>query len=894
MFDLEKAIAAWRRSFKRHKTFIGDDLDELEQHLRDHIEDVVSAGESEKEAFYLAAHRLGNHSHIEAAYHQAYWTKHRARRTYRQALFKEMTMFGEYIRQDTAYALRTLFKKPVFTLLVILTLALGIGANTAIFSVVNGVLLKSLPYEEPDRIVRIWGSKPSGGMGQFSVAPGNFSVWRAQNTSFTHMTAFDQVNATLTGAGEAPARLSGVTATADFMDVMGAKPLMGRFFSLDEDRPGGERVAVISYGLWQGRFGGATDILGRSINVNGNLHTVIGIMPPEFTYPQKTEIWMPIVLTEAQLEQRGGHYLQAIGRLKPEVTADQALRDLQTIAGRLEAEYPDTNTGWTVTMKPLAETIIGDIRPALLMLLGAVTCVLLIACANVANLLMARASTRRKEIAIRTAVGAQRRRIIRQLLTEYVLLALLGGGFGILIAYWGLDVLRSLSPGDIPRLDEIRLDARVLAFTAVLSLAAGLLAGLMPALHAADPNQTEALKEGGRTSQTEGRNRFRHLLIGAEVALSLMVLIVAGLLLKSFDRLQNVDPGFNPEQVLTAWVVLPRVKYGDAESQITFIRKAMENIQTLPGVSYAGLASPLPLTWDTVFGIMKEGDEAPQPGRMPSANHHAVSADYFQAMGIPLLKGRAFTDRDIQAAPRVVVINETMAQRFYPDEDPVGKRLHITNGPLAWREIIGVTGDVRHYGLDRPAPAQVYEPVDQVPTRFISFVIQTSGDPAALNGPLRDAIQRIDPDLPVTPRPMMQMLSESIAQQRFSMLLLCLFAGIALMMSALGIYGIVAYAVQQRTQEIGVRMAMGAGKKQVLTLVIRQGMLPVAAGLVLGLVGAFGLTGTLSSMLFEVSVTDPWIFILVTGFLTLVALIACYFPARRAMRIDPIIALRSE
>ncbi|HEX8140372.1 MAG TPA: ABC transporter permease [Pyrinomonadaceae bacterium] len=796
--------------------------------------------------------------------------------------------------QDLRYGLRMLRKNPGFAVVAVIALSLGIGANAAIFSVVNAVLLRSLPYDDPDRLVVLRENKPPQ-FPEFSVAPGNFIDWQKQNTVFEKLAAVRGFPYNLVDAGSEPERLRGARVSAGLFEMLGARPAQGRTFLAEEDQPGHDAVAILSHSLWQRRFGGDPNIVGRSISLNASSYTVIGIMPPTFQFPDReTEIWTPVAFDEKQAQQHGGHYISVVGRLKPGVTLAQAQTEMSAIAARLAQAYPDTNTGWGVSLFSMQEYESREIKPALLVLLGAVALVLAVACANVANLLLARATVRQREIAIRSALGASRWRVIRQLLTESVLLAIVGGGIGLLLALWGTDLLLALAPENLPRVKGGTLDMRVLLFTGLITIVTGLIFGLVPALQSSRPNLNETLKEGGRGT-TGGQGRVRSLLVVTEVALALVLLVGAGLLIRSFYRLQQVNPGFNPKNALAVSVSLPAKKYGEEEQQAAFFTELIERVSTLPGVVAVGATQSLPIQGDYVLSFNIEGRPPDAPGTEPSTNYYAVSRDYFRAMGIPLLRGRLFTEQDKKDAPRVCVINETMAKKFFPGEDPIGKRLNVTNGPERFREIVGIVGDVKQYGLDQPTTAQTYEPYLQTPFSGMTLIVRTEGNPVAFGGSVRSQVLSIDKDQPVSRiRPLEQIVAESMARQRFAMLLLGIFAVVALILAAVGLYGVMAYSVTQRTHEIGVRMALGAQQRDVLKLVVGQGMILALVGVVIGLVASFALTRVMTTLLFNVSATDPLTFLVIPVLLTLVALVASLIPARRAMKVDPMIALRYE
>ncbi|HVG32964.1 MAG TPA: ABC transporter permease [Pyrinomonadaceae bacterium] len=796
--------------------------------------------------------------------------------------------------QDLRYGVRMLLKKPGFTVVAIIALALGIGANAAIFSVVNAVLLRSLPYSDPDRLIVLRENKLPQ-FPEFSVSPGNFLDWQKQNTVFEKLVAVRGFNYNLVDTSSEPERLRGARVSAGLFEMLGVKPAQGRTFTAEEDTPGHENVVILSNGLWQRRFGADPNILGRSLMLNSTSYTVIGIMPQTFQFPDReTELFTPVAFNAQQAEQHGAHYVSAIGRLKQGVTIEQARTEMSAIAARLAQQYPDSNTGWSVSLFQMQEYEAREIKPALLILLGAVALVLLIACANVANLLLARATARQREIAIRTALGASRWRVIRQLLTESILLALVGGGLGLLLAIWGTDLLLALAPQDLPRGQGVTLDGRVLAFTILITLLTGVIFGLAPALQASRPNLNETLKEGGR-GPTGGHHRVRGSLVITEVALALVLLIGAGLLIRSFHRLQQVDPGFNPKNALTVAVSLPAKKYAEDDQQSAFFAQLIERASTMPGVLAVGATQSLPIHDDYVLGFNIQGRPPDAPGEEPNTNYYAVSPGYFKAMGISLLRGRLFTEQDKKDAPRVAIINETMAKKFFPGEDPIGKGINVTNGPERFREIVGIVSDVKQYGLDKATPAQTYEPFLQEPFSGMTLIVRTEGDPTAMNASIRSQVLSIDKDQPVSRiRTLEQIVYESVAKQRFSMLLLGVFGVVALILAAVGLYGVMSYAVTQRTHEIGIRMALGAQQKDVIRLVVGQGMVLALIGVVIGLVAAFALTRVMATLLFNVSATDPLTFLAIPALLTMVALAASLVPARRAMRVDPMIALRYE
>lgn len=808
----------------------------------------------------------------------------------------------EILLQDIRFSIRMLLKKPGFTVIAVIALALGIGANSAIFSVINAVLLRPLPYKAPEQLVWIWETNPTSDIKQEPASPPNFADWKSQNQSFDSMTAYATSTPILAGGGE-PERIPGVAVTEGFFSVLGVDAMLGRTFLPEEDKQGNHRVAILSHALWQRRFGADPNIVDQTITLNGNPYVVVGVMPPAFQTVRtadglSAQIWTPLPLNYAQAARRGD-FLSVIARLKPSVSIEQARSEMASITHGLEEQYPQTNTGWGVTIIPLHEKFVGDVRPALVILLGAVCFLLLIACANVANLLLARAATRQKEISLRTALGASRGRIVRQLLTESMLLAVIGGALGLLLAFWGIKVLIALSPENIPRLNEVGLDARVLGFTFAVSVLTGVVFGLLPALQASKPNLNESLKEGGRSSAGGIRSgRLRNLLAVAEVALALVLLVGAGLLVKSFMRLQQVNPGFNPERVLTMELLLPSSKYKEGAQVTGFYNQLLTMIQSLPGVESAGAVSTLPLAGTgSIIAFDIEGRPQRQPSdNTPDAEYRVISADYFRTMGIPLKRGRLFTEQDVPEAPRALIISETMARQHWPNEDPIGKRIN-TGDPQTtpWRTVVGIVGDIKNQGLETEPYAQMYAPYTQYPQQSLALVVRTASDPVGFASTIRSQVWEIDRDLPLYKiRTMEQILSASIARPRFNMFLIVIFAAVALVLASVGIYGVISYSVTQRTHEIGVRMALGAQRGDVLRLIVGQGMALALAGVSVGLLASFALTRVMSSLLYGVSATDPITFAAISILLTGVALLACFIPAHRATKVDPMIALRYE
>jgi putative ABC transport system permease protein len=797
---------------------------------------------------------------------------------------------------DLRYAFRTIEKNPGFSLVAMFALALGIGANTAIFSVVNALLLRPLPYAEPERVVMVWESSPRGAL-QNVVAPADYLDWKAQNHVFDAMSPVLPQLDILTGAGE-PDEIPGFAVGASFFPLLGVTPRLGRSFSGEEEKPGGPNVAVLSHHLWETRFGSNPNILGKSIVLDSVPHTVIGVMPARFRWLNRaSEFWVPMRLNLARNYRiDAGRYMQAVAHLRPGVTVSEAQAEMSAIAKRLEREHPEFNTGWGVNLVTMRNQIAGDIKPALLVLLGAVGVVLLIACANVANLLLARAAGRQREMAIRTSLGATRPRIVQQLLTESVLLAVIAGIVGMVLAFWGIDLLVALSPKNLRLRDQIAPDYVVMTFTAALSLVTGILFGLVPAIAGSQTDLNSSLKQGTRTGAGGGSQRIRGVLVVAEVSLSLMLLVGAGLLIRSFSKLESVDPGFNGSQVLTARVSLPGAKYRQDPQKIAFFQQALAKIRTIPGVHSAGMNAYLPLTGIIAgTGFTMDDRPAPPKGQKPVTNVSIVDPDYFTAMSVPLLKGRLFSAHDNETAPRVYIVSESFARANWPGGDVLGQRIRVAMNDDLPGEIVGVVGDVRHEGLEKSARQTVYYAHPQFASRAMTFVIRTTLPPATLSNPVTAAIHSIDPEQPISAiEPMDKVLAESIARSRFTMLLLAVFASLAIVLAAVGIYGVISYSVTQRTQEIGLRMALGAERRDVLRLVLNQGIHLVAAGLAVGLLGSFFLTRLIASLLFELSPNDPATFLAVVTLLAAVALAATLIPALRATRVDPMVALRYE
>ena len=804
------------------------------------------------------------------------------------------------LSQDIRYAIRRLLKSPGFAAVVILTLGLGIGANSAIFSVVNAVVLRSLPYPEPDRLVRLFQVGDDGGLATFT--PMNYLDVQAGMRTLESSAAFTGAGFTLTSDGE-PERLEGAAASASFFEVLGVQPALGRAFQPDENQPGKTNVAVISHGLWTRRFNADRAILGRSILLNAEPHTVIGVMPEGFSYPARRDVWTPLEYdTQFTQQSRGAWYLSIIARLKPDATVEQAATEIAAIGRRLEAEFPQTNLNVRMTVQGLHTYMTGDIKPKLLVLLAAVGLVLLIACANVANLLLARAAAREGEIAVRAALGAGRGRLMRQLLTESVLLALGGGLLGLLLAVLGTKLLLSLQPAGIPRLDVVRVDGVVIAFTAGIALATGVLFGLIPAFQATRGDLVGSLKEGGKGALASRRSgRLREGLVIVEIALAVMLLAGAGLLMRSFARLQSVNPGFRAGESLTFRTALPSAAYRGEAERASFYQRALERVASLPGVTSAGAISALPLGGSSFgFSFTVEGDPPPRPGEEPSMQTRVVTPDFFKAIGVPLLRGRGFTSNDDANAPQVVLLNDAAVERYFANTDPIGRRITLGWGrgpgrPRNGGEVVGIVGSVKHFGLDEPEQPEIYIPHAQQPMAGMTFVVHTAVEPTTLAEAVRREVRGLDPLLPVTAlEPLETVVARSISQPRFYMLVLGIFAAVALLLASIGIFGVVSYAVAQRTREMGIRIALGATRERVLRMVLGSAMRLAVIGVVVGLLAAIALSRTLASLLFDLSPTDPMTYAAVGIGLGLIALMASYLPASRATRVDPVVALRGD
>jgi putative ABC transport system permease protein len=889
-------------------------VEELALHLEAACEDALAAGLSEMEAEARAAQSY-DWRLLECELSRAEGPS--AARALQPSLElierKGGIRMGSLI-QDLRFGARMLLKQPGFTLIAALTLALGIGANTAIFSVINGVLLRPLDFRDPHRLFMLWTDNPIYQLGfhEFPAANTDLAEWRAAATSFEQFAAFQSSPADLSDGGD-PERVGGVEVTANLLPLLGVQPLLGRNISAEEEQPGRDRVALISHALWRRRFGGDAEILGKAITVNGAPRTVIGIMPEGFHFPRATEmpqayhlperadLWTPLARDAGYWLNRNQRQLVLIvGRLKAGVTQAQAQAEMDGVAARQARAYPQTHGGWRVWLTPLYNQVVGQTRTPLLVLLGSVGFLLLIACVNIASLLLSRAAARRREMAVRAAIGSGRARIIRQLLTESLLLATLGGGLGLLFGYWGLNLLLGFIPPTVPRLQDISLDAHVLLFTSLISILTGALFGLVPAWQASKVNLTEALKDAGRANSA-GRGvsgpSGHGLLVTAEVALVTILLIGAVLMLQSFRRLLAVDPGFKSEGVATFEVSLPVARYPDGGKRAQFFDRARAQLGSLPGVRAVGAISNLPLSGnESMDYFVVEGAEPAPRGKEPLAEDRVIIPGYFEAMGVSLISGRNFEATDGADKPPVAIVNETLARQFFPGGDAVGKRIKRVLGDKDWRTIVGVVRDVRGHALETRARPQLYRAHAQAP--YGNMAMTARADATALPA-LRSAIQqefkRLDATLPVANyRTMPELVEKATARPRFITLLLGLFAAIALMLTVVGLYGVVAYGVNQRTREIGIRVALGARRQNVMSLVIAQGARPAFVGVGVGTVGAFALMRLLTTQLYEIKPTDPATFGIVALGLLLVSLIACYIPARRATKVDPLTALRHE
>lgn len=797
--------------------------------------------------------------------------------------------------QDIRFALRQLAKAPGFTCIAVLTLALGVGACTAIFTVVNSVLLRPVEYPESERLLVIRESNLPQ-YPEFSVSPANYRDFAAQADALESSFAARSSSYNLTGRGE-PSRVVAQRVTGRFFEVLKVQPMLGRGFGPAEDAPGKDAVVVLSYAYWQKQFGGAPGVIGETITLNNRPCTIVGVMPATFRRGATTDLWAPMAFNEQEWAGRGGHYITMYARLKPGFTFEQARAQLDTIAARLAEKYPDTNKNWGVVVKTILNASTGNLRPTLFILLGAVGLLLLIACANVANLLLARATARQREISIRSALGSSRWRIVRQLLTESLVLGLFGGVLGTLIGKWSLDAMLAIAPADLPRAAEIALDGRALAFTLAVAVLTGIAFGLVPALQSLRVNLVDALKDGSRGASDGGRRHWvRNGLVVLEVALALMLLSGAGLLMRSFLQLSSTSPGFDPKNALWVSVNLPGAKYDTAVKQNAVVESLLSRFRALPGVTSVGVTHVMPFSGsDYALGLEIEGKPVP-PADLPSTNYFSVSPDYFKAMGIPLLRGRDFTAQDRMDSPHVAIISQSLASQYFPDQNPLGKRISVTNqdGQI-WREVVGVVGDIKHTAIDQPTQPQTYEPILQAQFTGLNFAVRTAGDPTTLIAALRREVYAVDPDQPVgRVDPLVKLVADSMARQRFAFTLFTVFSGLALLLASIGIYGVMAYNVSQRTGEIGVRMALGATATDVVKLILSQGLGVIGLGLLVGLGATLALARVIQSMLYGTNPRDPLTLAVIAVLLAVVAIAACLIPALRATKVDPLVALRAD
>ena len=898
MLDFKKEVRARLTELGLPAVQETEIVEELSQHLEEEYERMLSRGASEDQARQKALEQLNMPDLLRREFENV--ERPVSKQPIASGAPGSINIVADVL-QDARYALRMLAKNPAFTSIAIIALALGIGANSAIFSVVNAVLLRPLPFKHPEQLVMVWENAAHLGFPRDTPSPANFLDWQKQATSFTGIAAMFERSFNLTGVGE-PERLEGRRVSANLFELLGISARLGRTFVPEDDKPG-TRVVLISHPLWQRRFGSDPGVIGRALTLNGESCTVIGVMPPLVQLPgdnRKDQLWVPIAFPTEEAAQRGNHFLEVIARLKSGVTLKQAQAEMDTIAGRLEQQYPIYNTRRGAVVVPLHEQIVGEIRPALFILLGAVGFVLLIACANVANLLLARAAVRQKEIALRLALGASRSRLTRQFLTESVLLALFGAGLGLLLALAGTQVLKTFIPATIAQVGTITIDSRVLVFTLIVAVVTGIAFGLVPAIQGSHFNLNDTLKEGGRDS-AGGRkgNRMRGLLVIGEVAVSFVLLIGAGLLINSFFHLRNLDPGFRSDHLLTMKVDLSDVKYPDRERRVAFFDEVMRRVRALPGVQLAAVASNLPLTYNGDSMIISvEGVPDPPPDQQPDVIYRAIGPGYFSTMGISMVRGRDFTDQDNGDSKDVVIISEKTAQQFWPGQDPIGKRLKpgLSTSSSPWREVIGIVKDVRQNDFVASPKRQMYFTYRQLKkTPPNALVVRTTIEPMSLAVPVRNAIWSVDKDQTVADIDTMDhIVAEAVARQRFSMLLLGLFAGLALLLASIGIYGVMSYSVTQRTREIGIRIALGARRTDVLQMTVMQGLKLVGAGMLIGLLAAFLVTRVLATLLYGITATDPTTFAGISVVLLAVAILASYIPALRATKVDPITALRAQ
>jgi len=899
MPDFKAEIRARLASLQLSPVRESEIVDELAQHLEDEYDRALNRGAPAEEAHRAILENLNAPDFLTRELKRI---ERRVPQNPAPMGTRRKSNLIADLGQDIRYGLRMFAKNPTFTAIAVLAIGLGIGANTAIFSVVNAILLRPLPYKNPDELVVIWDSAAHLGFPKDTPSPANFLDWRQQSTVFEGMAAFVQRSFNLTGVGE-PERLDGRRVSANTFELLGVKPIIGRTFVPEEDTPG-TKVALLNESLWKRRFGGDPSVIGRAVNLNGEAYTIVGVLPSTVrllaSSNWRDQLWVPLAFPSEEAATRGSHYLDVIARMKPGVTLAKAQAEMNTIAARLAQQYPEVNTRRGAVVRPLHEEIVGNMKPALLILLGAVAFVLLIACANVANLLLARAAARQKEIALRLALGADRTRLTKQLLVESVILSLLGGIVGLLLAYAGLRVLTQFIPPDIVHADAIAIDAKVLLFTFAVAILTGFLFGLAPASQASHFNLNETLKEGGRDSGAGVRGkRLRNWLVVAEVAVSFILLIGAGLLINSFMHLRNLDPGFRADHLLALNVELSEIKYPDTARRSAFFDEVVRRVRTLPGVQSVAVAGNLPFTYDgDSMGIAVEGIPDPPIDQWPDVIYRTVGPNYFSTMGIPLVRGRDFNEQDTLDSSLAVVVSEKTAKHYWPNEDPIGKRLKpgATSSPLPWRTVIGVVKDVRQNDFIAEPKMEMYLSYRQTKNLVPNaLVIRTAVEPMTLATSVRNAIWAVDKDQPVSNvASMEQIVAGAVARQRFSMLLLAIFAGLALVLAAVGIYGVMSYSVAQQTHEIGIRIALGAKRSDVLKMTLAQGLKLVGLGLGSGLIIAFVLTRVMASMLFGISATDPITYLSISFVLLAVALLASYIPALRATHVDPMIALRAQ
>jgi putative ABC transport system permease protein len=856
--------------------------EELESHLQMHIEDNLRSGMNLAEARRQALIKLGG---VEQ-------TKENCRDR-RGIPWFETTI------QDVRYGLRTLWKNPGFAAVAVLTLALGIGTNTAIFSVVNAILLRPLPFQDSGRLMMIWHTPPQKsfpGVERFPVSPANYLDWRNQNHVFDQMSAIGFRSLNLTGIGRAEP-VTAIAVSAGFFSVLRVQPSTGRGFVSDDDKPGRGNVVVVSYAFRQSHFGANENVLGRTIKLDEQSYEIIGVMPPKFEFPSRVQLWMPLAWTDKERGVRRIHDYLVMARLKSGVDKEKAQSEMDSISDSLAHAYPTDDAGWGAVVMPLRDSLFGSVRSSLLVLLGAVAFVLLIACANVANLTLARALARRKEIAIRSALGASRARVMRQVLTETVLLSLSGGALALLIAHFAVGSIAAFIGPRLPFSVEIGLDGSVLAFTLAISILTGIMAGLVPSWHLAKANLNASLKQGlGKTDSESGGEKARSVLVVAEVALSLLLLVGAGLTIRTLYLLQSVNPGIDPHNVLTVPLAISDAKYSTAEQQTTFFSNVLERVRAMPGVESAGAVNSLPFQGGSTEPVIAEGQPVVPMADQPEVEVRLVSPGYLRAMRIPLEQGRDITDADKAESQPVILVSDAFANRFWPRENPIGKHVTLTFLPGPSREVVGVVGNVKLNGLDVARPvAAIYDAMCQNAQTQMVLALRTSSALTSMTSAVTDAVHDVDPDEPVVGVVTMEsIVDQSLGQQRLNVILLAAFAGLALVLGAIGIYGVQSYAVRQRVREIGIRIALGAQRSDVFRLVLGHGLKLVLIGICIGLVASFGLTRLMASQLFGISATDPLTFVGVAIALAFVALLACYIPARRAMRVDPMVALRDE